>query len=68
MAEPHPRRQVLLRGEDLQLAISEPKFGNASHGLLRFGTYQPLERSDERLVLAADVVPQTGTRSTCGRG
>lgn len=47
-------------GEDLQLAISEPKFGNASHGLLRFGTYQPLEQSDERLVLAADVVPQTG--------
>ena len=47
-------------GEDLQLAISEPKFGNASHGLLRFGTYQPLDHSDERLVLGADVVPQTG--------
>jgi aldose 1-epimerase len=47
-------------GEDLQLSISEPKFGNASHGLLRFGTYQPVEQSDERLVLAADVVPQTG--------
>lgn len=47
-------------GEDLQLAISEPKFGNASHGLLRFGTYQPIEHTDERLVLGADVVPQTG--------
>ncbi|MFJ4037171.1 aldose 1-epimerase family protein [Microbacterium sp. NPDC090007] len=47
-------------GEDLQLAISEPKFGNASHGLLRFGTYQPVEQSDEHLVLTADVVPQTG--------
>lgn len=47
-------------GDDQQLAISEPKFGNASHGLLRFGTYQPLEHTDERLVLGADVVPQTG--------
>ncbi len=47
-------------GADLQLAISEPKFGNASHGLLRFGTYEPIEQSDERLVLGADVVPQTG--------
>jgi len=47
-------------GEDLQLAISEPKFGNASHGLLRFGMYQPIEHTDERLVLGADVVPQTG--------
>ncbi|MFF7682783.1 aldose 1-epimerase family protein [Microbacterium sp. NPDC007973] len=47
-------------GADLQLAISEPKFGNASHGLLRFGAYEPIEQSDERLVLGADVVPQTG--------
>ncbi|OZD56714.1 galactose mutarotase [Rhodococcus sp. 06-1477-1B] len=47
-------------GDDLQLAISEPKFGNASHGLLRFGTYQAIEHGDERLVLGADVVPQTG--------
>lgn len=47
-------------GVDQQLAISEPKFGNASHGLLRFGMYQPLEHTEERLVLGADVVPQTG--------
>ncbi|WP_150953557.1 aldose 1-epimerase family protein [Microbacterium testaceum] len=47
-------------GDDLQLAISEPKFGNASHGLLRFGTYQAVEHTEERLVLGADVVPQTG--------
>ncbi|WP_314455659.1 aldose 1-epimerase family protein [uncultured Microbacterium sp.] len=47
-------------GDDQQLAISEPKFGNASHGLLRFGTYQTLGHTDERLVLGADVVPQTG--------
>lgn len=47
-------------GEDRQLAISEPKFGNASHGLLRFGAYTALEVGDERIVLGADVVPQTG--------
>lgn len=47
-------------GVERQLAISEPAFGNASHGLLRFGSYTALETSDERLVLAADVVPQTG--------
>jgi len=47
-------------GTDLQLAISEPKFGNASHGLLRFAAYQPIEQTEERLVLGADVVPQTG--------
>jgi len=47
-------------GTAQQLAISEPKFGNASHGLLRFGSYAPIEVSDERLTLGADVVPQTG--------
>lgn len=47
-------------GDDLQLAISEPKFGNASHGLLRFGAYQPIAHTDELLMLGADVVPQTG--------
>lgn len=47
-------------GTDLQLTISEPKFGNASHGLLRFAAYQPIEQTEERLVLGADVVPQTG--------
>ncbi|WP_285138514.1 aldose 1-epimerase family protein [Microbacterium sp. lyk4-40-TSB-66] len=61
---PWPNRirdgRYTFEGEAQQLAISEPKFGNASHGLLRFGTYQPLEHTDERLVLGADVVPQTG--------
>ncbi|BFM24738.1 aldose 1-epimerase [Microbacterium testaceum] len=61
---PWPNRirdgRYTFEGEDLQLAISEPKFGNASHGLLRFGTYQAIEHTDARLVLGADVVPQTG--------
>lgn len=47
-------------GVDRQLALTEPAFGNASHGLLRFGSYTAVEASDERIVLAADVVPQTG--------
>ena len=47
-------------GVDRQRAISEPAFGNASHGLLRFGSYTAEEVADERLVLTADVVPQTG--------
>lgn len=47
-------------GVERQLAISEPAFGNASHGLLRFGSYTAIEVSDARLVLGADVVPQTG--------
>lgn len=47
-------------GVERQLAISEPALGNASHGLLRFGTYQPIEHTADRLVLGADVVPQTG--------
>ena len=47
-------------GVERQLAISEPAFGNASHGLLRFGSYTAAEQTDERVVLTADVVPQTG--------
>jgi aldose 1-epimerase len=47
-------------GVERQLALSEPALGNASHGLLRFGSYTAVEVSDDRLVLAADVVPQTG--------
>ncbi|MFS0792637.1 aldose 1-epimerase family protein [Microbacterium sp. 1P10AE] len=47
-------------GVERQLALSEPAFGNASHGLLRFGSYTAVEVTDDRLVLTADVVPQTG--------
>jgi aldose 1-epimerase len=47
-------------GTTYQLAISEPAFGNASHGLLRFAAYQPTERSAEAVVLTAHVYPQTG--------
>lgn len=61
---PWPNRirdgKYTFQGTERQLAISEPAFGNASHGLLRFGSYSAAEQTDDRLVLAADVVPQTG--------
>lgn len=42
------------------LAISEPKFRNASHGLLRYTAYEIAEHTDEAVTLAAKIVPQTG--------
>ncbi|WP_259607174.1 MULTISPECIES: aldose 1-epimerase family protein [Microbacterium] len=42
------------------LAVSEPKFRNASHGLLRFTAYEIAEQTDAAVTLAASVVPQTG--------
>jgi aldose 1-epimerase len=46
-------------GTQRQLAITEPKFGNASHGLLRFTAYETEER-DGSATLRAAIVPQTG--------
>lgn len=42
------------------LAVTEPKFRNASHGLLRFTAYDIVEQSDEAATLTATIVPQTG--------
>ena len=42
-----------------QLSISEPKYGNASHGLLRFAAYE-VQQTDDAVILRAAVVPQTG--------
>ncbi len=42
-----------------QLAITEPKLGNASHGLLRFSAYE-IEQTDAAATLRAAVHPQTG--------
>lgn len=46
-------------GTERQLAITEPKFGNASHGLLRFTTYD-IAQTDSAATLRATIVPQTG--------
>ncbi|WP_228479863.1 aldose 1-epimerase family protein [Microbacterium abyssi] len=46
-------------GTGRQLAITEPKFGNASHGLLRFTAYE-IEQADAAATLRATIHPQTG--------
>lgn len=46
-------------GTERQLAITEPKFGNASHGLLRFTAYEVTEGASSA-TLRTSVVPQTG--------
>lgn len=46
-------------GISQQLAITEPKLNNASHGLLRFTAYE-IEQSDAAATLRATVHPQTG--------
>lgn len=48
------------RGETYQLAISEPRFGNASHGLLRFTPYREIAGQPDAVTLGAEVFPQTG--------
>jgi len=47
-------------GQTRRLAITEPALNNASHGLLRFAAYQPVELESGRITLEADVYPQTG--------
>ena len=46
-------------GTTRQLAITEPKFHNASHGLLRFTAYE-VAQTETAAVLRATIVPQTG--------
>ncbi len=50
----------LLDGQVQQLALSEPARGNASHGLLRHTAYRCVEEHPDRVVLAAEVFPQSG--------
>ena len=49
-----------LDGEPMQLDISEPKFGNASHGLLRSTAYAIDRIGDDRVVLRAPIHPTRG--------
>ncbi|WP_255305074.1 aldose 1-epimerase family protein [Microbacterium sp. 3J1] len=46
-------------GTERQLAISEPKLGNASHGLLRYTAYT-VEETASATTLSATIFPQTG--------
>ncbi len=47
-------------GTPRALAVTEPKFGNASHGLLRFAPYAIERDSDAVAVFRATIYPQTG--------
>ncbi|PFG30748.1 aldose 1-epimerase family protein [Paramicrobacterium agarici] len=49
-----------LDGTTQQLDITEPKFGNASHGLLRTQPYALVEQDAASITLAADIHPQRG--------
>jgi aldose 1-epimerase len=46
-------------GTARQLAITEPKLSNASHGLLRFTAYE-IAQTETAVTLTATIVPQTG--------
>lgn len=46
-------------GTERQLAISEPKLANASHGLLRYTAYA-IEETASATTLSATIFPQTG--------
>jgi aldose 1-epimerase len=50
----------VLHDEQQQLDITEPKLGNAIHGLLRNTGYRSVERTDAAVTLAATVFPQHG--------
>jgi aldose 1-epimerase len=47
-------------GEALQLPLSEPSTGNASHGLGRWARWVPVRVDVSTVTLGLDIVPQTG--------
>ncbi|WP_066518064.1 aldose 1-epimerase family protein [Curtobacterium ammoniigenes] len=49
-----------LDGADQQLDVTEPKSGNAIHGLLRFSPYQAVTQTADSLLQEATVFPQHG--------
>ncbi|MFB2554769.1 aldose 1-epimerase family protein [Herbiconiux liangxiaofengii] len=50
----------MLDGAVQQLDITEPKYGNASHGLLRYTAYRVVAQEPSRLLQSASVFPQHG--------
>jgi aldose 1-epimerase len=48
------------QGRPLQLDITEPRLGNAIHGLLQNTPYQLFERTDDAICLRAQIFPQNG--------
>lgn len=49
-----------LDGVEQQLAITEPPFHNATHGLLRYSPYTLVEQSESAVTLAATIFPNLG--------
>ena len=47
-------------GRDHELPITERSTGNASHGLVRWEAFRPMERDEDRIVLAHTVHPRPG--------
>ena len=47
-------------GEQFQVALTEPKAGNAIHGLGRWERWRVLEHQPDSALLRLDIVPQTG--------
>jgi aldose 1-epimerase len=47
-------------GEEQQLPLSEPRAGNAIHGLVRWSSWDVLEHEESRAVLGYHLYPQTG--------
>jgi aldose 1-epimerase len=47
-------------GQSYELALTEPRTGNAIHGLTRWSRWRPIERSATRVVLAHELDPQPG--------
>jgi aldose 1-epimerase len=47
-------------GGSHQLPLTEPKLGNAIHGLLRWRPWRCLERGSDRVTVGTRVYPQTG--------
>ena len=46
--------------QTLQLALTEPALGNASHGLLRFTAYELADKGSDYVELSATIYPQNG--------
>lgn len=61
---PWPNRVVdgryAFAGEELELALTEPKRGHALHGLLGWTEYQPIDKGPSHVTLSAVVEPQSG--------
>lgn len=49
-----------LDGADLQLALTEPRLHNASHGLVRWAAWRAVDHTDDAVTMAVRIPAQTG--------